>query len=529
MAGLNWSLQLFLLPVDSVSPGVSPFVRVLESLSRLSVVVLDVSPTPICLDVATELAKQTRCKLRVDPLWQGDEVPLTPEEVESFTHPIKAEFIPRDSLANRLEEAVKNTEADTRMVIVTRAVFQKVILHTTGTTDSQEMLLAQVDLEKSSLIFSARNRLEVDSFEPSHYILEDMPMVSSTIDLDFTPQSSHSPLDFALTESSIEIPLMPQKRNPLEIEITEKINHEFARSLCKPLSAFRQKLISTDGIEILTQAEAKLAALQARFTAIWTLLQEKISDVNQLKDGQNDTIMRLMGALQDITQTQDRIHLSLQELAHRLTTESEELKLEAEERILQGKQLAASLTAIQIKLRGKPFPIEICSVNQVEDGSVEMMILSRKHYPMWVRLEITGVDGSRKYEYKGVQCGQQKLTLMELMTGRYSVVIHNKEGNKTRSAAVSFDVVAAQRPMQQEQPDYRTSFLYQNIHNIAEVEAYFTHPDGLQLFQKVALCWTNPNIDMVETVMGTVLTHWQSGEAEVFGLLRDAGCSLLSS
>lgn len=533
MAGICWPKQLFLLPLDAPLTAVSAFVRVLESLSRFSLVVVETPPTTLCLESAAELAAAARCALRVEPLWQGEEVELSEKELESFLQQHKAQYVSRGPGSGRVEQAVYSSEAATRMVLVTRATFQQALLLATGNAGPSPMLFAQIDTEKGSLVFAASSIFEVETYEPVRFILDETPLVKSTMELD-TSQSSCTPV-LSLAESrvfsSCDGFFTPPRKNPVEVELTEKLNEELASALCRPLAEFRQALVATEAVHALSQAESKLATLESRFAGIWQLLHSKVEDVKGLKDTQSQAIQRLSAMYQDISQTQERIHHTLEATAHSLISTSEELKQELEARIDAGKQLSSTFASIQVRRMRKSSAMVIQAVQQVEDGSVEMQVYSHKHYTMWVRLEVSG-NGSCKRDYKAVQCGSQKLIISspdELAAGDYTITLFNKEGPKVMSAPVQFHVEARMQPAYFAGADYATSFLYSSVANIAEVESGFYDPAAVNILRKVAVCWLDQEEGMVETVLETVMNTVAQGERAVFEALMAAGCRMSSS
>lgn len=530
MAGMCWLKQLFLLPLDAPLTAVSAFVRVLESLSRVSLVVVEAPPTPLCLESAAELAASAMCKLRVEPLWQGEEAELSEKDLESFLQQHKAQYVSRGPGSGRIEQAVNSSGEAIRMVLVTRATFQHALLIATGNTGPSPMLFAQIDTEKCSLVFAASSMFEVETFEPIRFSLEETPLVKSTMELD-SSQSSYTPLSLAESRvfSSCDGLFTPPRKNPVEVELTEKLNEELASALCRPLAEFRQALIATEAVHTLAQAEYKLSTLESRFAGVWQLLHSKVEDVKGLKETQSQAIQRLLAVYQDINHSQERIHSTLQATSLSLISASEELKQELEARITTGKQLASTLAAIQVRRMRKPMAMVIQAVQQAEDGSVEMMVFSCKHYTMWVRLEVRG-NGTCKIDFKGVQCGPQKLVISasdELAAGDYTVTIFNKEGPKAMSAPVLFHVEARMQPAYFAGADYATSFLYSNVANIFQIEGSF--PATVDILRRVAVCWLDREEDKVETVLETVINTAGQGEYAVFEALRAMGCRMSSS
>ena len=529
MVGICWAKQLFLLPLDAPLTAITVFVRVLEALSRLSLVVLETPPIPLCMESAAELAASARCRLKVDPLWQGEEAGQSEAELQSFLQLHRAQYVPREPGASRIEQAINCTGEATRMVIVTRTTFQQALLIATGNTGPSPMLFAHIDTEKSSLVFAASSLSEVEIFEPARFILDETPLVTSTLELkssaSFTPALSL--VESRIFSSGDEL-LVPQKKSSAEIELTEKLNHELASVLCQPLAEFRQALVATEAVHMLSQAEEKLAALQDRFAGVWQLLQTKVENVKDLKETQSQVVTRLLSLFQDITQTQDRIHHTLQATTHTLTSTSEELKQEIEARAAMGKQLATTLAALQARRMRKPYAMVIQGIGQMEDGTVGMTVFSNKHYTMWVMLDISG-EGTSKRDYKSVQCAGQTMNigrLEEFASGNYSVTILNKEGTKAMSTPAQFYFQAFMPPAP---VDFSTSFLYNSIANIDEVERSFPDQDSLAILRKVAVCWVDQNPDLVEEVLETVMRTYEQGEAAVFEALRAAGCNLNSS
>ena len=515
MASVNWSQQQLLFVPSSAS--ISSISRILQTIAKHTRIAVETARSAECLHTAGYLSHLVTCRLIVDPVWDSrlrDEAQsretVNEEELNKFVLDNNAICRPGDrsgvederQFANRILGAVTDCQDCFHLAVVSQEVLACGVQGIVPGKDVRGAVMAKIDLEKqTAAVFTVE---EMKRYDP------ELDAVSDKIEVD--QSLSDNPIsDRSVTER--QGPGNASAAIDRLAPLTELLNLQLALAIHKPLSDFQAISFPSDAVNALNRANAQFTVLQAHFQATWNFLTQKLSDMRDVKDSHLSAMRQIMDSVGDINRERDTVHTQLQGLAEKLVTEFEVLRKQVEMKVSAANQLATELATVRAGGGVKPKPMNILSVsNGGESATVEL--LSRKHYNLWVCVEILGEAGVRT-EQAAVQVGRQSIPISPLPLGEYTILIKDWQGLKSLSDPFEFSAMHS---------DYTQTMIYAETVNIQDVEEVLGPQVSLML-QRLAVAWKNPDHSSIAPFIQTVLDHGIFGEQFVYELLCKSGCS----